>query len=198
MRHRSSVVPAARRRLVAASSVLLMTASAMFLVSVLQPRPGEGRPAASPETPTVHEDPRSPPRMSPTQGAADVGRWREVLAVLDARRSRAYARGRPELLRGVYTRRSVVLRRDRALLRRYRDRGLRVVGLHLDVVDLAVQSQRRARTVLRVRDRVAAGAVVGTPARRTLPADPVDTRVVTLRRDPGGWRISGVAPSAPR
>ena len=118
-----------------------------------------------------------------------------MLAGLDARRARAYADLRPGLLRRVYTPGSRVLRRDRALMLRYRQRGLRVLGLRVRVLSLRGEARRDGRVVLRVRDQVTAGTLVGVTGRRRLPGDAADARAITLRRSLGRWLISAVTPA---
>jgi eukaryotic-like serine/threonine-protein kinase len=123
--------------------------------------------------------------------------WRGVLTVLDRRRAKAYAQAAPRLLRGVYTPGSSALRRDRSLLARYRHRGLRVRHLRMEVADLCVRTRQADRVVLRVRERVAAGTVIGAGRRRALVADDLDSRLLTLRRGGRrGWLVAAVRPAA--
>lgn len=118
-----------------------------------------------------------------------------MLSGLDALRARAYADLRPGLLRRVYTPGSRVLQHDRALLLRYRQHGLRVVGLHLRVLALREDTGRDGRVVLWVRDQVTDGTLVGATGRRPLPGDAADARAITLRRSDGRWLISAVTPA---
>lgn len=118
-----------------------------------------------------------------------------MLTGLDDLRARAYAHLRPALLRRVYAPGSRVLRHDRRLLLRYRQSGLRVVGLRVRVLALREHGRREGRVVLHVRDRVTAGTIVGATARRRLPVDAADARAITLRRSHGRWLISEVAPA---
>jgi len=133
--------------------------------------------------------------VAPAARAGAEHRWRAVLSGLDALRARAYADLRPRLLRRVYAPGSRVLRRDRALLLRYRQRGLRVVGLRVRVLALREDTRREGRVVLRVRDQVTAGTLVGATVRRRLPGDVADARAITLRRSDGRWLISAVTPA---
>jgi hypothetical protein len=175
-----------------AASVLLMAATATLLVSVLS----SSAPDPTREVRPVAGAAESAP--SKQAGAAAPGpegaehRWRTVLSGLDALRARAYADLRPELLHRVYTPGSRVLQRDRALLLRYRQRGLRVVGLRVRLLALREDTRRDGRVVLRVRDRVTAGTLVGATVRRRLPGDAADARAITLRRVDRRWRISAV------
>lgn len=189
-----------------------MLVSAALLVSALRASPDTTRatgarvPTAAPSLarPSILAPPPTlappPPSLAPTSHKARTARWRQVLAVLDRRRSRAYAELAPRLLRGVYTARSTVLRHDRALLSDYRRRGLRVCGMRMRVLSLRVRARDAGRVLLRVRERLAPGAaVVGGDAVRRLPADAVGTRLLNLRRvegrGPVRWRISAVRPA---
>jgi hypothetical protein len=172
-----------------------MAASAAVLVSALSasaPDPvAAARPAAGGAA-------TSPSKRSGAGAAARVGdehRWRAVLTGLDDLRARAYADLRPALLRRVYAPGSRVLRHDRGLLLRYRQRGLRVVGLRVRVLALRESAHRERRVVLHVRDQVTAGTIVGATGSRHLLADAADARAITLRRSHGRWLISEVAPA---
>jgi hypothetical protein len=123
-----------------------------------------------------------------------------VLRRWDERRARAYAAGDLAGLRRLYVPGSTAGTADARLLRSYRQRDLRVVGMRMQV--LAVDVTRQARTFLRIRvtDRLADAVAVGHRRRLTLPVDRASTHVVTLRRGPGhGWRmvsvLDGRAPS---
>jgi hypothetical protein len=172
----------------AAASVLLMAATAALLVSVLSSSASDPVTEVRP----VYGAAESAP-SKPAGGAAH--RWRVVLSGLDALRARAYAELRPGLLRRVYTPGSRVLRRDRAILLRYRQRGLRVVGLRMQVLALREEARRDGRVVLGVRDQLTGGTLVGATVRRLLPDDAPDARAITLRRSQGRWRISAVTPA---
>ncbi len=116
-----------------------------------------------------------------------------MLALLDRRRAQAYAAAESGLLRAVYVRGSPMLRRDRAVLAAYAARDLRVRGLRMRVESVRVHRSGRRRVVLRVRDRVAGGVVVGRRIHRPLASDLPSTRLITLRRGAaGGWRIAAV------
>lgn len=141
------------------------------------------------------------PVSAPAEVAAPV--VPEAVAVLgawDAARAEAWARGDPALLRRLYVPGSRAGERDRAMLRAWVARGLRVRGLSTQL--LSVRSVRRthASWTLVVTDRVAAGRVVvrgslrgrGPGAPRSLPAGAPSTRTVVLRRVEGGWRVASV------
>lgn len=140
----------------------------------------------------------SGPTAAPTRpevvGAALLRDW-------DLRRARAWAAGDPAALRGLYTAGSPAGRTDRSMLRRWRERGLRVEGLRMQLLRVRVRSRSADRVVLVVSDRLAGGVAVGDGVRRPLPRDAASTRTVTLRRAGGGraggeWRVSTVVGQA--
>jgi hypothetical protein len=148
---------------------------------------------------------RSPGRTpTPTPASASA----TALAVLhdwDTRRAGAYAEGSVERLRDLYVPGSAAGAADVRLLQRYRSRGLRVTGLRMQVLALAVTERQADRWTVRVTDRLAGGAAVhaprhasqGTSLGTPLPRDASTTRVLTLLR--GGdsrWRVSAVADPA--
>ncbi|MGH3315941.1 MAG: hypothetical protein ACRDO0_07335 [Nocardioidaceae bacterium] len=196
MRHRRPVRRSSRAaRLLAAGSVLLMAATAALLVSVLSSSAPDPVAALRPAAGAVEPAPSEHAGVAPAPRFGPEHRWRAVLAGLDDLRARAYADLRPRLLRRVYTPRSRVLRRDRALLLRYRQHRLRVVGLRVRVLALREDSRRDGRVVLRVRDQVTAGTLLGATVRRRLPGDAANARAITLQRSEGRWLISAVTPA---
>lgn len=192
-----------RSRLVAALSVAVMIVSASVLVTALR-APADLQPrrewsgqhltqSPQPSHPSCRDcdGPAADLQSRPEGGAA----WREVLAALDLLRARAYAEFDARLLRAVYTPRSRVLRADRALLRRYHRRGVRVAGLRMRVTGLHVEERRSRHVVLRVREQVSGGVAITAGVRRMLSADEPETRLITLHRDHGArWRIAAVGP----
>ncbi len=115
-----------------------------------------------------------------------------MLAELDRRRAAAYAAADPAALRRVYVARTTAMRQDRALLMRYRRRGLRVVGMRMRILGLRVRARRRDRVVLVVRERLVRATVRGAGTRRLVDGD-VDEHVLTLRDAAGrGWRVASV------
>jgi hypothetical protein len=117
-----------------------------------------------------------------------------VLRSWDARRAAAYAAGDVDGLRGLYTSGSSAGAVDVQLLRGYRSRGFRVVGMRTQVQALTVLAGGPTRCRVLVTDRlVGAVAVGGSGERIELPRDRVSTRAVTLGRGrDGGWRVSEV------
>lgn len=127
-------------------------------------------------------------------GSDPVSRWRPILAAIDGRRARAWRTGNPALLRRVYVAGSHALRRDRAMLSRYGDRGLRVDGVRLGFLSVAVLAQRPGRADLLVVDQLGRARALGPHgARLVLPTDRPSRHRVTLRRTSAGWRIAAVS-----
>jgi hypothetical protein len=120
----------------------------------------------------------------------------ELIHTWDARRASAYAEADVAALRGLYADGSIAGRRDVAVLRSYRARGLRVVGLTTQLLDVRSVLQLRGEVVLRVTDRLAAAFAVGPGRRIRLPAGTARTRVVTLVDEGRGWVVAEVRPWA--
>jgi hypothetical protein len=122
-------------------------------------------------------------------GAAALG----ILHTWDAERARAYARGRPRRLQGLYVPGSSAGRADLELLRRYHRRGLRVTGMRTQVLSLAVVEHRAGLWRLRVTDRLVGAVAVGPGGRTTLPRDrPSGHEITLMRARDGAWRVAGV------
>jgi hypothetical protein len=135
-----------------------------------------------------------------------------ILRAWDRARARAYASGDIAALRRLYLPGSSAGRADAALLRGYLERGLRVTGMRMQVLEARVLQREPDLLRLRVTDRLthavaevagaapAAGVAGAAEGRRVLPEDQASTRVVELRRDRGGrWRVAAVSEgSAPR
>ncbi len=98
---------------------------------------------------------------------------------------------RPRLLGDVYVAGSAVLRRDRATLLAWADRGVTVADLHLDLLDLEVLHADRRLVRLRVIDRLEP-ATARLPQGRTvsLPRDEATARILGLRKVAGRWRVA--------
>jgi hypothetical protein len=109
-----------------------------------------------------------------------------------------FAKVDPAGLDLVYVRGSSPWRSDRALLASYRARGLRIEGLRLQISSLQIQRQvpgtpGSTTVVLRVADRLVAGAAVDMSGRRIpLPPGRPMIRLVTLTGKETDWRISNV------
>jgi hypothetical protein len=113
-----------------------------------------------------------------------------VLARLDRLRSRAFQRLRPALLQRVYLSGSALLRRERAVLDDYRDRGVRLLGVRLRSTELRVVSFGRNRVTVRVVERLGPTRALVGSRRVRLPVDAPTSRVLRLMRGGAGWRIA--------
>lgn len=148
-----------------------------------------GSPAARPPAPAASPDAPVRDRVHPS--------WAAVLARLDARRADAFEAGEADLLDGVYSAGSPARRRDRARLGTLVAAGLRAQSLHLRARSVTVRREDPARTLLRVVDvldpydlRDAAGALA-----QHRPGRGATSWLVTLVREPAGWRIYDVVAS---
>jgi hypothetical protein len=144
-------------------------------------------PAAVPTSPRAAEARERP--GGPTTSVA-----REVLREWDRRREAAWTSADPDVLAALYLPDSVAGRRDVALLRRWRARGIDVSRLQPQVLELEVLRDTRRTLVLRVTDRLTmAASVAGEPL--DLPQDRATTRRIELRRGPdvaSPWRVVAV------
>jgi hypothetical protein len=123
----------------------------------------------------------------------------DVLRAWDAARADAFAEGDVAALRSLYVEGSGAGTSDVALLRAYLRRGLRVEEMRMQLLAVEVLREERGRLRLRVTDRLAGAFAVGEGTRVALPQDAASTRVVELRRAPGGgWRVAAVRASAQR
>jgi hypothetical protein len=127
--------------------------------------------------------------------ATAAGRWRSVLAALDARRASAFAAVSPGRLATVYAAGSPALRRDRARLADLAAAGLHVERLRLRPRSVRVVAISSTRVVLDVVDaldsydvRTARGALVDAR-----PGRGAATWRVTLVRESSGWRVYDLA-----
>jgi hypothetical protein len=119
-----------------------------------------------------------------------VARAATVLHAWDRARAAAWARGSPAALRRLYV--AGAGASDVRLLQAYRQRGLRVAGLRVQVLALDVVHHEPGRWLLRVTDRVSGGTVVGAGVREPLPRDRSTTRTLRLVRRAGEWRMAAV------
>ena len=125
------------------------------------------------------------------RGAAAEPYAVRVLRAWDARRSRAYARADGAALADLYVAGSRTGAADRAVLRGYRERGLRVTGMRTQVLAARVLRESGRRIVLLVTD-VLVDAVAGDGGRGrwALPHDRPSTRRVVLVHERGAWRVA--------
>lgn len=123
-------------------------------------------------------------------------RAREVLRHWDAARARAWTTSDPVALARLYTPGSVAGRRDVAMLRAWRERGVRVTRLTTQVLRVRVVRAEERRLVVEVTDRVAEVRTVGL-GDTTLPQDRASTRRVFFARSDGRWLVAAVSPDRP-
>lgn len=115
-----------------------------------------------------------------------------VLHDWDQRRAVAWAAGDPAALRRLYEPGSRAGAADLAMLQAWRERGLRVVGMRMQLLSVSVRVDTGRRLVLVVSDRLASAVAVGDGVRRPLPRDAVSTRRLVLVRIAGEWRMAQV------
>ncbi len=123
-----------------------------------------------------------------------------MLARLDASRERAWRKGSTALLEQVYAVGAPELRLDRAHLRAYLARGLRVEGVSLTFRRLRVVERGDNHVRLRVVDRLGPLEATTTDGRvRSLPADRPTEHLIDLTRERGEWRVARIvtAPAGP-
>jgi hypothetical protein len=96
-------------------------------------------------------------------------------------------------LAGLYTAGSRTGARDVHDLRRWRSRGLRVVGLRQQVAALHVRAETTRSLVLTVADRTVGALAVGHHRRTALPRSDWTSHLIRLRREQGGdWVVAEV------
>ncbi len=127
-----------------------------------------------------------------TAAAPRIGHWRHVLDDLLVLRAHAFAAGRPAMLGAVYQARSPVLTHDRAMLRSWQRRGLRV-STPIQLRRVRLVAHPPGRVVLRTVDRLDHPvAIAGDGSRRRLPQGRATAHRVLLVATPKGWRIGAV------
>ena len=136
----------------------------------------------------------------PAAGAAPVAaRGREpvpvrTLAAWDRHRAAAWRLGSPRRLADLYVAGSTAGTRDVAALRGWRDRGFRVSGMRMQLLEVAVLASGPDRWRLAVTDRLVGATAVRDGRRTPLPRDTASRHVVTLMRGGDGrWRVATVA-----
>jgi hypothetical protein len=133
-----------------------------------------------------------PPTVAPPPPVPSTMRVAAVLRVWDARRSDAWAHADPRRLARLYTAGSQTGARDLAELRRWRARGVRVVGLRQQVAAVRVLHESTRRLVLRVTDRTVDGVAVGHHRRTAIPRSAWATHRISLQRAKGCWLVEEV------
>jgi hypothetical protein len=119
----------------------------------------------------------------------------DALAVLrrwDRSRARAWAAGDPGALSRLYVRGSATGARDSRDLGEWVRRGLRVVGLHQQVMAVRVTDRDPGRFVMVVTERTVDGVAVGARRRTAVPASGWATHRVSLRLLHHRWRVADV------
>ncbi len=136
---------------------------------------------------------RDPPAPGASSSEVEdrVGGPRDVLRRWDGRRAEAWASGDPAALRSLYTPRSRAGERDVRMLRRWRDRDMRVSTMQTQVLSSRVVMSGPDRVVLVVTDLLRYAVATGRGRRVVLPTDSPTTRTITLVRDGDGpWRVA--------
>jgi len=146
---------------------------------------------AVPSTGGSHQPSTSPAPVPASSPAPD---WLAVVRELMQRRADAYARSSPAALARVHEAGSAAMAADRALLRSWSARGLRVHDAVVRVAGVRPLLLGPGRVVLRVVHRLGSAVAVGRDgARRALPRDRPQAHRVVLVRTEGGWRIAAVS-----
>jgi len=166
-----------------ALGLVVLLAGLLAIVLAVPSTGGSHQPAPSPIT--------VPPAVPAGPHAPD---WPVVVRELMQRRADAYARGSPAALVGVHRAGSASLTADRALLRSWSARGLRVHDGVVRVAGVRPLHRSPGRVVLRVVHQLGAAVAVGHDGtRRALPRDGPQAHRVVLVRTAGGWRIAAVS-----
>jgi hypothetical protein len=127
--------------------------------------------------------------LTPARPAAVLHDW-------DDRRAAAWSAGDVAGLRDLYVPGSAAGHADVAMLRAWRERGLRVEGMRMQLLDLDVRRASAARLDLVVTDRLTGAVAVGPGVRRPLPRDGLTSRRVVLVEREGAWRVADVRAAA--
>jgi hypothetical protein len=113
-----------------------------------------------------------------------------VLHAWDDHRAEAWAAGDAAALRSLYAPGSPAGRADVAMLRAWRNRGLRIEGMRMQLLDLDLRRGSADRLDLVVTDRLTGAVAVGPGVRRPLPHDRATTRRLVLVREGRAWRVA--------
>jgi hypothetical protein len=127
--------------------------------------------------------------LVPAQPATVLHEW-------DDRRAAAWATGDAGDLRSLYVAGSPAGRADVAMLRAWHDRGLRIEGMQMQLLDLDVRRASAERLDLVVTDRLTGAVAVGPGVRLPLPRDGFTSRRVVLVEREGEWRVAQVRAAA--
>lgn len=142
----------------------------------------------------------SPTTQGATPGTAGPSGRMHALSVLrewDSRRSAAFAADDEQALSRLYVTGSALADQDLAVLRAYRERGLRVLHAQQQVLSVEVHDAGPRRVTMSVVERLAAARVevdarsTGAPTvRHRLPASGFTRRVLRFEHTRGSWRLS--------
>lgn len=169
--------------------LLTSTAALVLLVSALAVAA-----ALRGEAPSSRVPARSPVAVvAPEAATVSVARAVSSLGVLrdwDRSRAAAWAANDPAALDRLYVRGSRAGAADVAMLRAWRDRGLRVEGMSMQVLAVELRARTERRLVLVVTDRLVGAEAVGSGDRRVLPHDQATTRTLVFRRTGGRWLLA--------
>jgi serine/threonine protein kinase len=137
------------------------------------------------------------PRPSTSPGGEQVSRdkdvWLRTLHGLDARRARAFSTLDQRELDKVYVPGSAPWTADRSLLTSYQRQRIRVDGLRVRIESLMIERAGTDTVVLRIVDRLVAGAAITATGQRTpLPQGSPTARRLTLKAGNATWRISAI------
>jgi hypothetical protein len=113
-----------------------------------------------------------------------------VLHDWDDRRAAAWAACDPTSLGSLYVTGSAAGRADVAMLRAWRERGLRVHGMRMQLLGLRVRHVTATRLELDVTDRLTGAVARGPGVRLRLPEGEASVRRVVLVRTGGSWRVA--------
>ncbi|WP_156464599.1 hypothetical protein [Aeromicrobium sp. Root495] len=130
--------------------------------------------------------------LSTLLGPGDTHAACRTLGALDVRRAEAFAGATSAPLRKVYVDERAA-EPDRALVRDYRGRGMRLVGMSMVRTSCEAAAERPGRVRLQVVETLGpTWAVDRTGQATALPKDRPTRRVVTLVEVRDGWRVARV------
>ncbi len=163
------------------SRALLLLATSLTISTVGVAGVAVSGPSPAPSPPEVVEP-----------AADDTLRAAAILRAWDHHRAAAWSEGDVAALSGLYTRRSRSGAQDAADLRRWRQRGLRVVGLREQVAGLLVRVDTSHRLLVAVTDRTVDAVAVGRDRRTALPRSAWTTHRIRFLRVRGRWLVDEV------
>lgn len=164
-----------------------MVAGAVCLAAVLVVQAQvPDRPAEADEAPRSAAPPTATAASPPASPASGI------LQEWDRARAAAWASGDVTALDRLYVEGSAAGEADVALLQRYRERGLTVRNMSMQVLALRVHDHSRRRLVIDVTDRLVGAVAEGAQGTRDLPRDQPTARRLTLERVDGSWLMASV------